>query len=85
MPPRSWSMSDPEYMTDAENDVLDAGERYAAAWEELQRLKQSGVPYDRCRDAYGLEEQRRDDLACAALRAAGHQVHDLRCHLPWVD
>ena len=40
-------MADPEYMTDAENDVLDAGEQYAKAWAELQRRKQEGWPFSR--------------------------------------
>jgi hypothetical protein len=78
-------MSDPEYMTDAENDVLDAGESYAKAWAELQRRKQEGWPFDRLRPLYRVVEHAQEQLACAALRAAGHPVDDLHAHLPWVE
>ena len=72
-------------MTDVENDVLDAGETYAAAWAELQRRKQEGWPFDRLRPLYLCAESAKDAMACAALRAAGHPVDDLHAHLPWVE
>lgn len=78
-------MSDPEYMTDAENDVLDAGERFAADWAALQRAVQANWPFDRCRPLYLRTEHAKDQLAAAALRAAGYPINDLQTDRCWVE
>ena len=78
-------MSEPHYFTDAENDVLDAGEHFAQAWEALQRGVQSGWPFDKCRPLYLVAEHAKDQLAAAALRARGWPIYDLQTDRCWVE